>query len=289
MNKYSIYNSFQHHFINPRITYYYYKDWNEFHMPTHDHPAIEIMYMVNGQSKIEVHNHTFLLKQKQYILIDSHVPHRLIVEKGKPCRMLNIEFILQDCKDQNSVLGSLALECKEVKEFLQNKKSFIIQKDINEVYHSLRSLVLELDTQKYEKKLMVNLLIAQLLIQISRNQLESQERELQDADYYVSKIVNYIHENYDCDIKTTELSQLVHLHPNYLHKIFKNTMNCTIIEYLTKIRIDKAKMLLSKSEMSITEISGFVGINSSQYFSKVFKKEMGVSPLAYRELASCEK
>ncbi|KAB8126322.1 AraC family transcriptional regulator [Gracilibacillus oryzae] len=288
MCKYSMYNSLLNEFIEPKVTYYYYKDWHEFYMPPHTHPAIEIMYMVNGQSRIVVNDDPLILKKNQFILIDSNVPHQLVVEKGKPCRMLNIEFILKK-SHQSSVIGSLANECEEVKEFLRNKKPYIIQKDINEIYHSLRSLVFELDNQKYEQKFMVNLLISQLLIQISRNQLESKERELQDADYYVSIIVNYLHENYDCDIKTAELSQLVHLHPNYLHKIFKNTMNCTIIEYLTKIRIDKAKMLLTKTEMSVTEITEFIGINSSQYFSKIFKKATGATPLEYRELACCEK
>ncbi|SER69368.1 AraC-type DNA-binding protein [Gracilibacillus ureilyticus] len=288
MYKNSIYNSLQHNHIYPEITYYYYKDWEEFRMETHTHPAIEIMYMVRGKCKIVVNNTQYTLNQKQFILIDSNIPHRLTVEKGKPCRMLNIEFTLHK-SSHYSVLGSLVNECSEVKEFLQNQKPYIIQKDIKEVYQSLRNLVFELDNKKYEQKTMVNLLISQLLIQISRNQLESKVRELQDADYYVSKIINYLHENYDGHIKTADLSELVHLHPNYLHKIFRNTMNCTIIEYLTKIRMDKAKMLLNKTDMSVTEITEFVGITSSQYFSKIFKKATGLTPMKYRELRTIRK
>lgn len=60
-------------------------------------------------------------------------------------------------------------------------------------------------------------------------------------------------------------------------------MGCTIIEYLTKIRIEKAKMLITQTDIPITKVASFIGMNSSQYFSKVFKKHIGITPSALRK------
>ena len=64
---------------------------------------------------------------------------------------------------------------------------------------------------------------------------------------------------------------------------FKNEMNQTPMEYLTDIRIEESKVLLSTTNYSMSQIASIVGFSTQAYFSKQFKQKMGMTPLAYRK------
>ncbi|UOQ86978.1 AraC family transcriptional regulator [Gracilibacillus salinarum] len=269
---------------HPKVVAYYFKEWRGFDMPFHSHKAIEIMYVISGECLVEVGNRSFQLKKGRFIFIGSEVPHRLFVKPDGICRMLNLEFILTKRNRSFPSLDELADENNPLYNFLNINQAFLLLRDINGiVLNSLKQLVLELDKgNESDNYLMVHLLLSQLLLQVSENVEKTKERPIKQTDIYIRKVIDYIHENYDYDIKIEELAQLVHLHPNYLHRIFKGALNITIMEYLTNFRIDKAKMLLTRSDIPVTDISNYVGMNSSQYFSKVFKKETGATPIEYR-------
>lgn len=258
-------------------------------MGFHKHGAIEIMYVMSGECLVEIESQQLIMKKNQFVLIDSKVPHRLIVEKGKPCRMLNVEFILTDDTKRNyPTVYELSEESEELKELFKGEKTYYYLKDMNGVLHTLRNLVFELDMGRSHNKdnyLMVQLLLTQLLLLIARNIAEINHKAINEKDMYVKQIIKYLHENYDYEIKMDQLSKRMHLHPNYLHRIFKDSMNCTIVDYLTDIRIEKAKLLISQTDIPITQIAGFIGMNSSQYFSKVFKKYTGMTPTTFRKIS----
>ncbi|MFC4387908.1 AraC family transcriptional regulator [Gracilibacillus marinus] len=273
--------------LHPKVTAYYFKEWTNFHMDFHTHDSIEIMYVISGECTVEVVDERLLMKKNQFVLINRKVPHRLIVGE-KPCRMLNLEFKLTNMHRKFPSLFELAEESRDLHELLTHAYTFHFLKDTNGVFHSLRTLVLELDTSLNNDKdnyLMVHILITQVLLLIARNIDEAKNQSQQESSMYVKKVVEYIHENYDYDIKVEQLSALTHLHANYLHRIFKETMGCTIVEYLTKVRIEKAKLFITQTDIPITDIASFIGMNSSQYFSKVFKKETGSTPTDYRKNA----
>lgn len=67
----------------------------------------------------------------------------------------------------------------------------------------------------------------------------------------------------------------------YLGQLFKKEMLIPFKQYLTEIRIEKAKELLRSGEYKVYQVSGMVGYQTTQYFSTVFKKVTGVSPAEY--------
>ena len=76
---------------------------------------------------------------------------------------------------------------------------------------------------------------------------------------------------------------MVNISPYYFSKVFKEECGLNFIEYLTNIRIDKAKELLEKSNLSIKEICVSCGYTDPNYFSRSFKKNVGVTPTEYKE------
>lgn len=100
----------------------------------------------------------------------------------------------------------------------------------------------------------------------------------------IGKIKKYINDNFNQDISLEELAKQVDISPSYLSNLFKQSNGFSITEYITEARIEKAKEYLSTTNMMIYEIAEAVGYNNIYYFSKIFKKVTGVSPIKYKDL-----
>ncbi|MEI3614080.1 helix-turn-helix domain-containing protein [Pseudogracilibacillus sp. SO30301A] len=98
----------------------------------------------------------------------------------------------------------------------------------------------------------------------------------------VQEVLQYIEEHYSEDIGLEMIAEKVDLSPNYLSAIFKQTTGSSFIDYLTELRMKKAKENLQNLNLSVYEIAEAIGYSSSQYFSRVFKKHTGMTPSAYR-------
>ncbi len=93
----------------------------------------------------------------------------------------------------------------------------------------------------------------------------------------------YIRSNYSRDISLDEVSQVVNISPYYFSKIFKEDVGEGFVEYLTGLRMDKARELLNTTEHSMKEICSMVGYADPNYFSRIFKKNVGVTPTEYKQ------
>lgn len=98
----------------------------------------------------------------------------------------------------------------------------------------------------------------------------------------VQHVLQYLEEHFHEDIGLEVVSEKVKLSPNYLSAIFKQTTGSSFIDYVTDLRMKKAKEKLSDLNLSVYEIAELIGYNSSQYFSRVFKNNIGMTPSAYR-------
>lgn len=86
----------------------------------------------------------------------------------------------------------------------------------------------------------------------------------------------------DFDCSLTSVAEFIHMSPSHLSFIFKKEVGTTFINYLTNLRIKKAKHLLSSTDLMVYEVSTNVGYENYAYFSTVFKKSVGLSPKEYR-------
>lgn len=94
----------------------------------------------------------------------------------------------------------------------------------------------------------------------------------------------YIDNNYsDSALSISDISGELCLNQTYLRKMFKSEMDMTLTEYITGVRMQKAKALLTTTDQKLTAIAESVGYNDVSYFSNVFKKFYGVSPRSMRK------
>jgi two-component system response regulator YesN len=92
----------------------------------------------------------------------------------------------------------------------------------------------------------------------------------------------FIEMNYAKDIDLEEISSYLQISPYYFSKLFKKKTGKNFIEYLTQIRLEHAKLLLTNSCKSMKEICMEVGYGDANYFSRIFKKNVGISPTEYK-------
>ena len=107
-------------------------------------------------------------------------------------------------------------------------------------------------------------------------------RKQRQTDSVVDKAKEYIDRNYSKDISLDEVSRIVDISPYYFSKVFKEATGDTFLEYLTHLRMEKAKDLIEHSEYSMKEICQMVGYADPNYFSRTFKKNVGVTPTDYK-------
>ena len=97
----------------------------------------------------------------------------------------------------------------------------------------------------------------------------------------VAKTIAYIEENYMHRLTLASISANVNLSSSYLCRVFKSEVGISITNYLNNLRIRKAATLIKEQALSLKEISAMVGIDDQLYFSRLFKKCMGISPSEY--------
>lgn len=95
------------------------------------------------------------------------------------------------------------------------------------------------------------------------------------------KVISYMTEHLTDKLNLQELSRVVNISPSYLESIFKNATGKSPISYLIDVRIGKSKDLLNDG-YTVSEASSMVGFNDIFYFSKCFKKYVGISPSQYK-------
>lgn len=123
------------------------------------------------------------------------------------------------------------------------------------------------------------------LIQLSRASLTFalQENKMITARGYkkVLEVQSFLHEAYKEPLTGDYLEEKFDINFDYLNRLFRKNMKKTVFQYLRDIRIAHAKQLLTTTSMRIMEVSECVGFADESYFSKVFKKQTGVSPADY--------
>ncbi len=103
-----------------------------------------------------------------------------------------------------------------------------------------------------------------------------------EAQRLVRQAMAYLHERYDQPISRQDLARYLGMSGDYLTSCFRKEVGMTPIAYLNRYRINQAKALLIESDKNITEIAMSVGFSDSGYFSRVFRRQVGVSPETYR-------
>ncbi|UVI30432.1 response regulator transcription factor [Paenibacillus spongiae] len=101
--------------------------------------------------------------------------------------------------------------------------------------------------------------------------------------FFIQDIAKYVESHYLEDISLQDVAARFFLSREYVARKFKQEYGVTLLDYLSRIRIEKAKLLLHNPHLRITQVAEMVGYQDEKYFSRVFKKLEGINPGEYRK------
>ena len=135
--------------------------------------------------------------------------------------------------------------------------------------------------------------ILKCLNQLADEYLEKEPKETEDdmiqSNQLIRRAEEYIAEHYMENITLNGLAETIGISSGYLSTLFPQTLHCGFVDYLNKVRIERACVYLEQNYFKTYEIAYRVGFNDEKYFSKVFKKIKGMTPREYRGMKKWEE
>jgi len=197
------------------------------------------------------------------LFYNTQEPHKN--EKYLPgSKNFNIEF-------QNSWFENMHIEKKAL-------EGGMIIKDV-----VVKSLFLKIMAEAVEPDTDMQLSIEASILQCF-SVLKNENKNYLSAPVWLIQIKELLNETKDHSYSLGELSILFGVHPVTISKLFPHFFQCTIGEYIRKIKIEKSLSLLPKKHISLASISSTCGFADHGHFTRVFKKHTGFTPSQYREI-----
>lgn len=106
-----------------------------------------------------------------------------------------------------------------------------------------------------------------------------------EAPYKIQQVINYIHNNLNEKLSLSDLADIVEMSTFHFARTFKMHLEMSPANYVTKCKIEKSKVLLSETELTILQVALEIGFDNQSYFSQVFKKNTGNTPEYFRKLS----
>ncbi|NLY49176.1 MAG: AraC family transcriptional regulator [Clostridiales bacterium] len=249
----------------------------------HEHDYAELAYILSGKGKYLVDGVEYDVAAGDLVICNPGVPHtHLVINKDEP----TIEFIagFNDFHFINMPPNSIMLKDGS---HIMHTNAELKQKIMMHCYE----MIAEKESSNMSKYFMIKTHLMQMLILVMREILNDDSIEQSpcsfesyNKNYAVKQIINYLNQNYNEKISLEQIAHNMYLSPVYISKIFKEETGESPINYLIKIRLEKARnILLRSNENSIKSIANQVGYDDVYHFSKLFKKYYGISPLHYRK------
>ena len=249
----------------------------------HSHSLCEIMYVNEGMMSIETECGFQRVGCSQFIWIDAGIRHWDLRFNNGLCSMMNIEFQYEEGAALAPDLGQLAGADSALRSMLEQKPRVMTLTDRNGVVFQLMKSIIPLaDSTNAQSRYLCSLLCTQVMLEISRLRGLNQAPVRAD-NHYVAEALEILHRSYAEPLTVSDVAEQLHIHPSYLHRLFRECTSRTMKEHLQRIRIQQAQELLGDPRKSILEISEEVGFSSPQRFQQLFRKITGLRPTDYRK------
>lgn len=231
--------------------------------PAHTHTFYEISFYTGDTGLFYINTIPHEIKKPTVVIVTPADIHSISSSNGK---LSSIKV----CFD-NTILSD--------KEILPESATVF---ECNEDYELIKILFEEIFQNSDNIKYCATLLSAIILkvVQFGYRVIPT----FNDHSYeHIAQALKYINDNFCDNISLTETAQTLHISPQYLSTIFKKNLGINFVNYVSQLRLHYSVELLSKRNISITEIAFLCGFRNFSHFLRSFKNEFGTSPGKYRK------
>lgn len=242
-------------------------DW---HSVLHAHTYTELFFITGGKGKFLIQDQVYPVDVNNIIIINPNVSHTEASINAQPMEYIVLGISGVELSSSVNANGQFC-----ILDYFQSKElSTCIRNILREM--ELKNTGYEDVCQAYMEILIIRLMRA---IAIS-----TQPESGTDSGCRQCIIVKrYIDQHFKEPLTLDQLSEAAHMNKYYLSHAFKREYGISPINYLIFRRIEESKNLLAETDLSISQIALILGFSSSSYFSQVFHKSQGISPMEFRQ------
>jgi ABC-type Fe3+-hydroxamate transport system substrate-binding protein len=231
-----------------------------------------LIVVTHGQGRLTLNSNEFRLRQDTAYVCAPGETYGAEAEKPDGLKMFLFRFeVLKVTEQKNGRVQDVKDECLfplkgEIPVYPAGQLSFLCD-TIYRHRHSQDGLERFRSHLGFQELLYSILISSRLLYEDSRTALEL--------------VKDYMERNYNENVTIEQLARIAKISPKYFVDLFKKTFGISAIDYLTELRINRAKQLMAQSGAKLRDIAHQVGYNDEFYFSRKFKKEVGMPPTVY--------
>lgn len=255
-------------------------------MPSfHIHYKFEIYYEIEGGRRYFIEDSAYVVNAGSVVLIGENQIHKTASLGDTPSSRIVLNF-------SRKYLERVAQAFPNVDffAFLSEERNHLLTgltvKQQNQIYGLLQQLLAMEDETSTAADALRRLLLGTLLLELKEHCRRQQEQTAENgrvSNHTVDQIQAYIAEHYAEKLTLTGIANQFYISPYYLSRMFKKSINLSLIEYINGVRIKAAQNLIERSSGSIAEIAAKTGFMTTAHFRRVFKDATGLSPQQYRQ------
>ena len=225
-----------------------------------------LLYLVSGELNVSFPSKDMLIEAGTFLIFPPNCRYRYSHTNGSPIEYMWLHFT-----------GSHVAETLEKYELNLFPKINKIEPDDAIIMRFQNIFNAFINHDKFREN-ELSTLLERLMISLARR--VSGEKKHTNL---LNKSISYINGNYVKDLRVPDLAKMENLSVSRYNTLFKQVTGISPVEYIKKMRLNSACELLSATDLPIKTVSSMVGYTDSHFFSRIFKKSLGVSPAFYRK------
>ena len=242
-------------------------DW---HSVPHTHNHAELFYIVGGKGQFLIEDQLYPVNTNHLVIINPNVTHTEVSLNAQP-----LEYI---------VLGIDGVELS-ISENSNGQFCILDHFESMDITSCLRNILREMEQKQPGYEDICQAFMEILIIRLMRSTGLSVPTEPQNSvgNHQCAAVRRYIDHHFKESLTLDQLAEEAHMNKFYLSHAFKQEYGISPINYMISRRLEESKYLLAETDLSMSQISQLLGFSSLSYFSQVFRKTQGLSPMEYRQ------
>lgn len=255
-------------------------------MTPNSHSHFEMLYMKKGSAIFVISGQEVQLGANDMVIIKPRQQHKFIVNPDEKCEFVVLSFLFEDAHSRNISDVSMT----DFIEFVNDERTgayiHLSLPRKNDIISLLDRILRERDAHLMWEDVMMNLLLMELFVLISRTLKNEWELAMKNRSSKMKELLSvakeYIDTHYNREIALSDVARYIFLSESYFAHMFKTEFGISPKSYLLQIRVKQSQTLLSDTDMKISDIALSVGFCSQQRYNDAFRKYTQTTPLQYR-------